>query len=368
MRYKALDSWRGICALFVVLYHAKGTGVLGESSVIGGAFLFVDFFFVLSGFVMAEAYSDRIADGRGFREFLVRRFGRVWPLHAALLLAFLGLELCKLALVRFTGTQLSNAPFTDAMAPEGFLPSLFLVHAMGVLPRLTWNGPSWSIGAEFWTYAVFGLVAWQLRGRKVLASAIISTGAAVLLVRYSSRLMDVTFDLGFIRCLYGFFLGVVAHRICARWRASNAPFGTMIEIAGAALGFAYVAIAHDTRLAFLSPVVFALVIFVFAWSDGRLSRVLQTRPFVHLGLWSYSIYMTHLFLLGVVSMVSKLIEKGVATGNAGGRWQAVLSAPGVSDAGMLVFAVLVVAISSVTYRMIELPCQNAVNRWARSLR
>jgi len=150
--------------MFVVLYHAKGNGVLGQSSVIGGAFLFVDFFFVLSGFVMAEAYSARIEDGRAFREFMVRRFGRVWPLHAAILVAFLGLELSKLALVRLTALQFANAPFTASMAPEGFLPSLLLVHAMGLLKELTWNGPSWSIGAEFWTYAVLGSWSGKFEG------------------------------------------------------------------------------------------------------------------------------------------------------------------------------------------------------------
>ncbi len=368
MRYKALDSWRGICALFVVLYHAKGNGILGESSFIGGAFLFVDFFFVLSGFVMAEAYSSRIEDGRGFREFMVRRFGRVWPLHAAMLVAFLGLELSKLALVWLTGLQFTNAPFTASMAPEGFLPSLLLVHAMGLLPELTWNGPSWSIGAEFWTYAVFGLVVWQFRGRKVLASALISIGAALLLVMQSKRLMDVSFDLGFVRCLYGFFLGVVGHRFCRAWRTTHAAFGTTVEAASVALGFGFVAVAHDNRLAFLSPLVFLLVIFVFAWSDGRVARLLQTRPFVNLGLWSYSIYMTHLFLLGVVSMASKLIEKGGTTRHAADQWRGFLSASGIADGGMVAFALLVVAISSVTYRLIELPGQAIVNRWAKSPR
>ena len=353
--------------MFVVLYHAKGNGVLGQSSVIGGAFLFVDFFFVLSGFVMAEAYSARIEDGRAFREFMVRRFGRVWPLHAAVLFAFLGLELSKLALVRFAGLQFANAPFTASMAPEGFLPSLLLVHAMGVLSQLTWNGPSWSIGAEFWTYAVFGLVVWRIRGRKVLASAVISVGAALLLVMQSKRLMDVTFDLGFVRCLYGFFLGVVGHRICRAWRTSHATFGTTIEVASAALGFGFVAIAHDNRLSFLSPLVFVLVIFVFAWSDGRVARLLQTRLFVNLGLWSYSIYMTHLFLLSLVSMSAKVIDKALVARLTSDQWHAFLAAPGVADGGMLAFALLVVVVSSQTYRLVEVPCQAIVNRWAKSL-
>jgi peptidoglycan/LPS O-acetylase OafA/YrhL len=368
MRYKALDSWRGICALFVVLYHAKGEGLLGQSSFIGGAFLFVDFFFVLSGFVMAEAYAARIEDGRGFREFLVRRFGRVWPLHAAMLLAFLGLELTKLALVKATGLQLTNAPFSASMSPDGFLPSLLLVHAMGLRDALTWNGPSWSIGAEFWTYAVFGLVIWRFRERKILVSTLLSLGAAVVLLVYSPRLMDVTYDLGFVRCLYGFFLGVVGHRISTQWRASHGPFGTLAEAASACLAFAFVALAHDSRLAFVSPIVFVLVIFVFAWSDGSLARALQTRPFLNLGLWSYSIYMTHLFLIGAVSMLGKLLTKVVGASPAAAQWSERIASPGASDVGMVAFTLLVVAISSMTYRFIELPGQALVNRWVKARR
>ncbi len=368
MRYKALDSWRGICALLVVLFHAKGSGFLGESSLIAGSFLFVDFFFVLSGFVMAAAYASRIETGRGFREFIIRRFGRVWPLHAAMLLAFLVLELAKLVLVRVAGVQLSSTPFTASMTPEGFLPSLLLVHAMGLLPALTWNGPSWSIGAEFWTYVVFGLVIWRLRARQVLVSALIAASALAWLVARSTRLMDVSFDLGLIRCLYGFFLGVVTYRLSRSWSDSRPAVGSGPEIAAMALGFGFVAYAHDTQTAYLSPIVFALVIFIFAWSDGGVSRLLQTRPFTALGLWSYSIYMTHIFLLGLVSMSSKLVEKVVAARLVDEQWHDFLAAPGVSDAGMLAFALAVVLVSSQTYRLIEVPCQDVVNRWARSLR
>jgi len=179
--------------------------------------------------------------------------------------------------------------------------------------------------------------------------------------------MDVTYDLGFVRCLYGFFLGVVGHRICRAWRASHAAFGTTIEVGSAALGFGFVAIAHDNRFSFLSPLVFLLVIFVFAWSDGRVARLLQTRPFVNLGLWSYSIYMTHIFLLGIVSMASKLIDKAAAARHASDQWHGFLALPGIADGGMIAFALLVVVVSSQTYRLVEVPCQAIVNRWAKSL-
>ena len=161
---------------------------------------------------------------------------------------------------------------------------------------------------------------------------------------------------------------MVGHRVSTKWRASHGPFGTLAEAASACLAFTFVALAHDIRLAFVSPVVFVLVIFVFAWSDGRVARVLHTPPFLNLGLWSYSIYMTHLFLLGAVSMMGKLINKVVAASGTAVQWSDRIASPGVSDAAMIAFTLLVVAVSSMTYRYIEIPGQALVNRWVKARR
>ncbi len=247
MRYKALDSWRGICALMVVLFHADGSGPIGSSALIHGSFLFVDFFFVLSGFVISVAYASRISTGGQFREFLLRRFGRVWPLHAAILGALLLLELAKLAALQLAGISFNSPPFSGTLAISGLLPSLLMVHAMGLLPSLTWNVPSWSIGAEFWTYVVFGLLVWWRRGRLAGLPMVIALTSALILIRLSSSFMDVTYDLGFVRCLYGFFTGVVVHRLLPR-RGTDAPaLGTAAELAAFAAAATFVALAHDRR-------------------------------------------------------------------------------------------------------------------------
>ncbi len=56
------------------------------------AWLFVDFFFVLSGFVIAYAYLDSLGTPRATRIFVIRRIGRVWPLHVVLLGVFVAFE------------------------------------------------------------------------------------------------------------------------------------------------------------------------------------------------------------------------------------------------------------------------------------
>ena len=87
MRFVALDSWRGIAALMVAAYHFEATWHGHGASLLANSYLFVDFFFVLSGFVIAHAYGAKINSARDLAAFAVRRFGRLWPLAASVIAA-----------------------------------------------------------------------------------------------------------------------------------------------------------------------------------------------------------------------------------------------------------------------------------------
>jgi peptidoglycan/LPS O-acetylase OafA/YrhL len=63
-RFVALDSWRGFCALLVALYHVPVTAFVFLNPLVRGSFLFVDFFFVLSGFVISFTYEGASATVR----------------------------------------------------------------------------------------------------------------------------------------------------------------------------------------------------------------------------------------------------------------------------------------------------------------
>jgi peptidoglycan/LPS O-acetylase OafA/YrhL len=348
----------------VVVYHAAEQNTIGQIDFVRGSFLFVDFFFVLSGFVMCAAYGDRIRNTRQFRVFMLRRTGRVWPLHAFMLLAFLGLELTKLGLASFAGAQFANKPFTATMTPSGFLPSLLLVHAMGVLPSLTWNIPSWSIAAEYWVYAVFALLAWAVGPRAPWIGLFVALGASIVLVATSTHYMDATYDLGFVRCLYGFYVGIALFRAHARLRTDAPKYGTIEELVSVAVACAFVSFTHNTVYAYASPLLFAGVILVYADSNGMVSRLLETRWPLLMGTLSYSIYMTHVFLLGTVRMVGKAVEK-FASGHQLSRSGSDLIPNNVEAFGSLFwFIALVVVVSHFTYSYVEVPGQRVFNRLA----
>ena len=95
-RFVALDSWRGIAALAVVAFHVQVNGLAFSSTIVGNAGAAVDFFFVLSGFVISAAYGSRLAGGFSLARFMTLRLGRVYPLHLLVLALYVAAELAKL--------------------------------------------------------------------------------------------------------------------------------------------------------------------------------------------------------------------------------------------------------------------------------
>jgi hypothetical protein len=92
-RFYVLDGWRGICALLVALYHLRLDGYVYDVPAVRNAYLFVDFFFVLSGFVISHAYLSNVDNLNNILVLIIRRLGRLWPLHMVALMAFLVVQL-----------------------------------------------------------------------------------------------------------------------------------------------------------------------------------------------------------------------------------------------------------------------------------
>lgn len=304
-RFEALDAWRGICAVLVVLFHFCFIFVspLTEVRLVSNAYLFVDFFFVLSGFVVCHAYRDRLGDAGRWMGFVVRRFGRLWPLHAVLLAAF----------AVFIGVvNLLPHPDRFGLAWADGEYSILGLGAYGLLLNavnlqgMAWNAPSWSIGAEFYTYLLFGAVCVLTRGRLSLMAGLLALASIGLLAVVSPTYMNSTADFGLFRCIAGFFTGIVAYRVHealpARMRPLGASLATLLEVATVALVVLFVSRASHgpdavRALSLAAPAMFAMAVLVFAREGGHISRLLRAKPFAALGRWSYSIYMGHHLVL-----------------------------------------------------------------------
>lgn len=374
-RFVALDAWRGIAAVLVALYRIEAGGYLHFLGFVQNAWLFVDFFFVLSGFVIAGAYGDRLGSGPTTLAFVLRRFGRLWPLHAAMLAAFVAIECVKYAAGLSQGG--TGTTFTEGRAPLTIVWDLLLVQSLGVAEFTAWNSPAWSISTEFWTYLVFALLCFG--GRKTvlgIAPLLVAAGLAVVALR-SPTAMDTTFEYGFARCLAGFFAGVITFAVWRWLRATFVPdvaTATALECATVAVAVVFVAVSGRTAWALLAPVVFSTLVLAFAYEKGRVSRLLTTKVGLLLGELSYSIYMTALLVSLVFNKAPVLIagKFGIAPlephqGALHPHSNVDLGAPWLNDGYSILYLAAVVAVSWVTFRSIEQPTRAWFNRLAARL-
>lgn len=368
--FLVLDAWRGICACLVALFHFSSTSHLQNLPLLRNAYLFVDFFFVLSGFVIFASYEEKLQRGFGFGRFLVLRFGRLYPLHLALFIAFVGADLLKL--LPLFGGYSTYPPFTaPGETPPYIVTNLLLIQSLGVQHRLSWNDPSWSISVEFYTYVVFGIAVVLLKNRirwLILALLLLSP---LFLAVFSSQYMNTTFQYGFIRCLFGFSAGALCWHVFQRYQSAAAVRGSprlwdAAEIAMLIAVAWFVTVAGSSALTLLAPLLFSATILVFSMERGLISRLLQTRVFLLLGVLSYSLYMDHMFIrrklfVSGAMVVERLFHVSLITRVSGG--ELIGTSPWQGDLLMLAYLGVLVALAYATYHWIEDPCRN----WFKSL-
>lgn len=356
-RYEALDSLRGFCACMVALVHFRTTGAINSSGFIQHSYLFVDFFFVLSGFVIASSYLDKIRGGFPIRKFMLLRLGRVYPLHIVMLAAFLVFEVTASLLPSLSSGL--RAPFTG----EYSLPSLFA--SLGLVQifigdeksaAIAWNFPSWSIAAELWTYLLFAaLFRFARPGRAFALTGLCAL--LYLLVTSGERHLNDIHAGAFARCVFGFSLGAL---VCLLRRKVSLRGGTSaVEILTTVLALAGVYLTGATEWEFLMPFIFAWSIYLFSHESGVVSRFMKTPPFLLLGALSYSIYMTHAF---VSRRLANLVEHFIPSFFQAHESQVIIGNSTMSgDAMSILYLLVVIGFSWLTYRLIEQPGR----RWSR---
>lgn len=253
--------------------------------------LFVDFFFVLSGFVIACSYGDQLAAGFSLGKFAVLRLGRVLPVHLLMIAVFLAIELAAWSLG--SGGLSMRAPFTGTHSLGHLLSATFLLDGYVPHRQNSYNGVSWSISVELCLYALAAL-AFRLRQGGIILLYVAGLAALVLHTMWIS-LPVLTTDLQ--RGLTGFAAGAACWQLFRRRAEAALPAATLLEALAfaALLGFVWFSpLINQPELVFVPA---AAVVWVFAHQAGALSRLLGQRGWVWLGAISYSLYMTHVMVL-----------------------------------------------------------------------
>ncbi|HEV2677866.1 MAG TPA: acyltransferase [Aliidongia sp.] len=301
--FVALDGLRGVAALAVVVFHYSIH--LGHP-LLPNAYLAVDFFFALSGFVIAHAYERKLRAGQGFGNFMRKRIVRLYPLY------WIGITL-PLALIWLQAALLLPHPnrlraIAAYVLALGFLPTPGAITpaAGSVFPL---NDPAWSLSLEIAVNALYALgCAWLSDRRLVLVIALAATALAVAAFAHQGLAIGNDWPGylgGWARVLWSFFAGILLYRLHLRRRRAVLPLwiGALLVLALAGL----FAVADTGPLFGLANafVLFPLIIWIGARVElaGAAARIASW-----LGLTSYALYITHLPILSLGLIVASLLH------------------------------------------------------------
>lgn len=324
---RTLTAFRFLAAVWVLLFHLDlridspdtRFWALVENGARG-----VDFFFILSGFVLLHVYDRQIRAGTfSFRNYMRRRFARIYPLHLVMLLVFLALALA------------------GGNSTEGTLPSLLLLHAWNVTDGLVLNGPSWTLSAEMFAYVVFGLIAlrpiptWGLLAALVLSAAI-AHFVALWLER--DAFIHLSWDFGIFRILPLFILGMLLRRLAPKITLRTAwallVFGTSLLVW---------LTQQDAGYEIILP--FCCLILAGARLSDQAWLPTNSRVAVYLGEISYATYMVHIFAIAL--------------------WFDYLPKLGLPILPLPLLGLAVLVASSLSYHLIERPARRWLTRGIR---
>lgn len=318
----------------------------------------VDLFFVLSGFVIFNAYAEKITTQKDLFRFQLLRFGRLYPVHLLFLLVYLGIEIAKyLASTKLGISSLNSIPF-ETNNFSAFVKNIFLISS--VLPNQshTYNYPAWSISVEFYTYLVFAASILLVKKSNVMFFTAISFISLLMLATENTFGFE-----SMLRCFAGFFIGCLTAKFTKGIKTNLPNFYSVIAFF-AIVSFLQLKTTKDFDLLiyFLTAALIATLVLS---KDGTLKTILRFKFLTWLGAVSYSVYMSHAAIEGVVKQVIRVVLKKPEIVGVDGK-----SIPQLSQLETL-FACVVVAsvvliVSAFVYKFIEKPMREKSRRLAFS--
>jgi peptidoglycan/LPS O-acetylase OafA/YrhL len=214
-RFHLLDAMRGLAAILVVTFHAPSQ--LKYFLTFPNSFLAVDFFFCLSGFVIAFSYEERLRKSLTLRDFVVVRLIRLYPLYALSII---------IALIRtLNGSRLiqqlhSWSSLTTLVGMAILLIPNVLIPAAGA-QLFPLNSPAWSLFLELIANVAYGcLFLWRIARAGLPLLCLASLGVLTFLAIHGSTLDFGTarqgMGFGFARVGFSFTAGILLFRIFNR--------------------------------------------------------------------------------------------------------------------------------------------------------
>jgi len=338
--FGALDSLRGIAAVVVALFHVQWANYFTRNSFISHGYLMVDFFFVLSGFVISYSYMARITGLLSLGRFMWLRFWRLYPVHILMLLVYLGIELLKYVVQIHLGIVGNEEAFStdDALS---FLLQLFMAHGFFKHSIYSFNNVSWSISLEFYIYVLFALTV-LIRRPSFLAAFLVLAAVPVIALFDASPLA---------RCIYGFFVGVITYQCYNILSFKGLTGFTVAPLAMLVLTVLIIIRAGTVAFLLLPPTCAGLILAFVMCPDSLVVKAFNSRWLRQLGLISYSLYMVHPAILWGMNQMLRLRAGRLIHGTG----IAAATSPSVGTALVVMFLISMLVIARLMYFLIEEP-------------
>lgn len=307
-RYALLDGLRGVAALFVIWYHVfEGFATSPVDQRFNHGYMAVDFFFILSGFVIGYAYDDRWKQKMTTKDFFKRRLIRLQPM--VVLGAVLGaITFCIQGSVQWDGTHVAFS-----MVMLALLLNLFLIPAVpGTGPEVRGNGemyplngPSWSLFFEYIGNILYALFLHRISTRALaLLVALAGIGLASFAIFDFSgyghlgvgwSMLDYNLIGGFLRVLFSFSAGLLMSRVFKPVRIRGAfwlcSLGLVLLFSTPHIGGMEAPWKNGIYDAFCT--LFMLPAIVYLGASGQTTDKTSYNICEFLGKISYPVYIVH---------------------------------------------------------------------------
>jgi peptidoglycan/LPS O-acetylase OafA/YrhL len=359
----SLTPLRGIAAIIVAIHHFQfqipDLELTQKTWFFYNGFLWVDFFFILSGFVITHVYLQSFiseTNWKNYKFFIISRIVRIYPLHVFIIFCLVILEFIKMSIVNYGGINITEEPFSGERGIWPLFSSLLLLQNWLFHDLAAWNPVSWSISMEFFLYIIFPFVLKSLYRGDLINLAY--KAFFLFLVIWAQTIIAPPGDseyyhLRSVKNIAEFFIGILAYRLYTESVWKNLfhkdwffLFCLLLSIAIMHLNFNY---------SLVMP-CFAFLIIAAATNHGMSSKILNSKPLNHLGNISYSIYMVHYPLYVVSQKFSKVFF--------GANLSTYLS----NDFSLTTFAqlftylLIVIVAASITYKKIEIPFREGLKK------
>lgn len=294
-RILALDLFRGTAAFGIVIFHVIGP----YYNQLRSLYFFVDFFFLLSGFVLARAVS--IQTWGGVSQFITRRAKRIFPMSISALLVAESIRVAPLLFHR-PGSRDDFSSYSQESL--NFLIALLLLQVFSHSSQLLLF-PLWSLSAE-WITNISAALTCKILG-KVQVNLFILVGFVMLSLGLFTEWADNSsgWMVGLGRCFLGFGAGQLIHRMnqnCVK--ESIFKIQPMLALTGV-VSYYLLLNTFGTKALILAPLPFGYVLWVYGKSGrslgaGRLDSLSRFS-----GRYSYGLYVWHIPALGICNIFLK---------------------------------------------------------------